>query len=51
MGEATSEHSAHRVTADGGFARLKHVLAVKVPNRLWHAGRSRRGLRGLRGRR
>lgn len=35
------------ITAEQGFARLKAVLAVWVPARLYHTGRIRKGFRSL----
>lgn len=51
MGEATSEHSAQPVTADGGFRAVKAELSRGVPAKLQATMRARRGLRKLKGRR
>lgn len=49
MGERITEHSAQPVTATEGFNHLRRVISKRAPAYLWHAGRSRRGLRRLRG--
>lgn len=37
----------HQLTAEQGWHQLGRTLAAKVPTRLFHAGRSRKGLRHL----
>lgn len=39
------------ITADDGFARWKQIQTKWIPERMYHTGRLRRGLRSLKGHR